>query len=166
MKRLDKFTGLPVKATPKEDFECKLLVSYLRRRQVLFFSHIAHENPSLRRRVKNAQMGVTRGVPDYIIILPNGKLCFIEMKRRKASKPVVSPAQGAWLERFNEIGVAAKACYGFDEAKDFIEELWPLSEQSSTQLELPFVQRMRPGAAFGARANKLEHLLAPESTNE
>lgn len=145
MKKRDIFTGKSL-TPPKEDFECKLLVSYLKQRSVTFYTHIANESPSVKSRVRNAALGLTKGVPDYFIILPNGKPCFIEMKRRvtTAHRPRISDAQYAWIDRLNEVGVASKACFGFEQAKQFIEELWPVSEQSATQLEFAFADRLRP----------------------
>lgn len=107
--------------------ECKTLVEYLDLRQrmgtVCLYTHIPSETftKSWAVKRKNKIMGVRKGFPDYVIITPqkNG-VYFIEMKRTKKSH--VSPEQSDWIELLKHNGLKAKVCYGFDDAKEFLEK--------------------------------------------
>jgi len=66
------------------------------------------------------QQGVSRGFPDYIVIV-KGKLLFIELKRVKGSR--VSPEQLEWIAALEACGVYAEVCAGWEHAKVFIEEV-------------------------------------------
>ena len=59
------------------------------------------------------------GIPDLVILLGNGKICFVELKRQKGG--VVSEEQKKWIEYLNNNGYPAKVCKGCDEAIKFIE---------------------------------------------
>ena len=59
------------------------------------------------------------GIPDLVILLGNGKICFVELKRQKGGK--VSEEQKKWIEYLNINGYPAKVCNGCDEAIEFIE---------------------------------------------
>ena len=61
------------------------------------------------------------GIPDLVILLGNGKICFVELKRQKGG--VVSEEQKKWIEYLNKNGYPAKVCKGCDEAIEFIEQL-------------------------------------------
>ena len=61
------------------------------------------------------------GIPDLVVLLGNGKICFIELKRQKGGK--VSEEQKKWIEYLNKNGYPAKVCKGCDEAIEFIEQL-------------------------------------------
>ena len=108
--------------TPTEKEECIAFVDWMDLRG-LKFSHLAQstftKSFSVMRR--NKQMGVRRGVPDYLIILPACKgLLFIEMKRTK--RGVVSPEQQDWLNELNTLdGVEAAVCKGAAEAISKVE---------------------------------------------
>lgn len=74
---------------------------------------------------KLKQAGKKKGAPDLQVHLKNIVL-FIEMKRtvqKGKSKPVVSIEQKAWIERLNNLGHPAKVCYGWQEAKEFVESV-------------------------------------------
>lgn len=109
---------------PTEYDECKTLVEYLDLRQrmgtVCLYTHIPNETftKSWAVKRKNKIMGVRKGFPDYVVIMPNG-IRMIEMKRIKGG--TVSPEQSDWIELLNHNGVKAKVCYGFNEAKKFLE---------------------------------------------
>lgn len=105
-----------------EDEECFLLVEYLEAKRIKF-AHIHNEMYTKYWSQKNRAkaLGVRPGVPDYMMIV-NGKMVFIEMKRKKKSK--VSDHQKIWLEELNKINnVYGFICYGYDEAKEVIESL-------------------------------------------
>lgn len=61
------------------------------------------------------------GIPDLVVLLGNGKICFIELKRQKGGK--VSEEQKKWIEYLNKNGYPAKVCKGCDEAIEFIKQL-------------------------------------------
>lgn len=72
---------------------------------------------------KLKQIGKKKGAPDLQVHLP-GLVIFIEMKRtiqKGKSKPVVSDEQKGWIERLNNLGHPAAVCYGWVEAKEFVE---------------------------------------------
>ena len=64
-------------------------------------------------------MGVTSGVPDYLIVTPK-EVLFIEMKR--ISGGVVSSNQKEWLVALRGAGVNCSVCKGFDEAREFLKK--------------------------------------------
>ena len=66
--------------------------------------------------------GVSAGVPDICIPVPNKKYhgLYIEMKRQKGGR--VSEKQKEWIDRLNSLGYLVVVCRGFDEAREVIEE--------------------------------------------
>ena len=107
--------------TPLEYDECKLFAVWLRARG-LTFSHIPNSTwtPSFGAMQRNKALGVDAGIPDYIVLTPNGVL-FVEMKRREGS--TVSARQKEWIEHINETpGAQAEVCYGYQEAIEFVEK--------------------------------------------
>ena len=60
------------------------------------------------------------GIPDLVVLLGNGKICFIELKRQKGGK--VSEEQKKWIDYLNKNGYPAKVCNGCDEAIEFIKK--------------------------------------------
>lgn len=66
-------------------------------------------------------MGVKRGVPDVFLDVPRGGFhgLRIEMKRRHGGK--VSEDQTDWIDWYNSNGYRAVVCYGWDEAREEIE---------------------------------------------
>lgn len=107
---------------PTEAEECKILVAYLRVRN-LTFTHIANETGYGRHAklmgIRNKQMGVSKGFPDYLVIV-GGRLIAIEMKRVKGS--TVSQEQKEWIEELNKAGIVAKICRGADDAIKFVQQ--------------------------------------------
>lgn len=104
-----------------EDQEQQLLVQYC---DVKGFKRFRVPNEtftkSWNQKRKNKMLGVSAGVPDLFVIV-NGQLCAIEMKRKKKSS--TSQAQKEWITALNDAGIPARVCKGFEEAKDFIEEI-------------------------------------------
>lgn len=49
------------------------------------------------------------GVPDRIILMPGGRVMFVETKRPKDSK--VSKLQKWWLEKLQSLGFTARVCF-------------------------------------------------------
>ena len=61
-----------------------------------------------------------RGVPDRIIIKPDGKVGFLELKST-GKKP--TKLQQHWLDKLNALGVKADSADSKAKVKTFIEEL-------------------------------------------
>lgn len=117
---------------PTEKEEARTLVAYLRIKG-LKFTHIGNEtghSPEAKRRaISLKQQGTSRGFPDYMIIV-NGSLLFIELKRLKGSS--TSPEQHAWVAALNEVNnVEAHICRGADEAIKIIERYLPKKAKDS-----------------------------------
>lgn len=110
---------------PSEDHESVAFVGWL---ELLIasgaqikFSHLPLETPCTPIQAKRLQrMGVRRGVPDYLLII-NGRLVFIELKRLTGG--VVSGPQKSWLAAFELAGVQAFVCNGAREAKAVVLNL-------------------------------------------
>lgn len=110
---------------PSEDHESVAFVGWL---ELLIasgaqikFSHLPLETPCTPIQAKRLQrMGVRRGVPDYLLII-NGRLVFIELKRVVGG--VVSAPQQAWLEALQSSGVQAFVCNGAREARAVVSNL-------------------------------------------
>lgn len=119
---------LPV---PTEYQECLWLVEYLdilvMQGKVRMYSHIPNSTftKSWTVKVKNKLLGVSPGVPDYLILMKDS-LLFIEMKRTKGG--VVSPEQKAWIGAFNQMGIPAHVAKGFGEAKEILDKVSTLTE--------------------------------------
>lgn len=114
--------------TPREDDECYALADYCRLRG-LMFTHIPNETftKSWGVRLKNKRLGVAKGVPDYMVLVPRADgrlfLIFIEMKRAKGGR--TSREQVAWIDKLDSVsGAVARVCNGFDEAKQFIDDFY------------------------------------------
>jgi len=112
---------------PTEDEESCALAEYLELKKYKF-THIPNETytPSFKTKAKNKKMGVSRGVPDYMIIIDgdSGKsyLVFIELKRKKKYKK--SEEQKEWIKALNKVdNVQGYFACGADEAIEIIERI-------------------------------------------
>lgn len=110
---------LPV---PTEADEAKRLVAYLRVHGYLF-THIPNETgrsmEARRRAIRMKQQGVSRGFPDYLVVVGNW-LVFVELKRRAGSR--TTPEQMRWLAVLDLIpGVTAVVAHGAQEAIKVVE---------------------------------------------
>ena len=67
--------------------------------------------------------GCRSGIPDLMLALPNNHFAglFIEMKAQ-TKQARLSDAQKIWINRLNEAGYLAQVTYGFEEAKQLIED--------------------------------------------
>lgn len=108
---------------PLEAEEGKTFVAYLRLKGYKFF-HVPNEtgsSPEARRRAgRMKQQGVSRGVPDYFVIV-NHVLCAIELKRVRGS--TVSPEQREWLGVLSACGVKCFIARGAAEAIEAVESV-------------------------------------------
>lgn len=68
---------------------------------------------------KFKKMGTRPGFPDLELLYPNGEYngLFIELK---APNGKLSKSQKEWIDKLNNRGYKAVACYGFEEARDTI----------------------------------------------
>lgn len=111
--------------TPLEYNECIVFKHYLELLQtqgkVIKYSHIPEMHTmSHAQRAKNVAQGFHAGMPDYVIILKNGKIVWIEMKRAKGGK--VSDEQYEWQEALQSAGQVAEICYGAESAIDVVKD--------------------------------------------
>jgi len=60
------------------------------------------------------------GVPDRIIILPNGKLIFIELKTKSGR---LSALQKLQIKRLRKLKQDVRVLYGLEEVKEFLNEI-------------------------------------------
>lgn len=77
-------------------------------------------------KLKNHALGLRKGLPDLIIVIPPEKLdiasprtIFIEMKRVKGGS--VSKEQKEWIDMLNDSGIDTYVCKGADEAIKVVE---------------------------------------------
>lgn len=105
---------------PSEDQEQATFVSYLRLKGLPHF-HVPNSTytKSWSQKRKNNRLGVVPGPPDLFIVV-GGKLCAVEMKRKKGG--VISPYQKEWIDILNNAGVETVVCRGSKEAIDFIKK--------------------------------------------
>lgn len=112
--------------------EQKALVQWMTIKSLTFAS-VPNENNMSSLNKKTAMIqgakakasGKRKGFPDMLIFLP-GLVIAIEMKRaiqKGKAKPVASPEQKTWIENLNNLGHPAKICFGWIEAKEFIESI-------------------------------------------
>jgi len=105
-----------------EEQEQALLVQWLELKG-LVFSAIPNSTYTTSWKVKarNKAMGVRPGVPDMMIIV-GSRLVFIELKRIEGGS--LSGYQKKWINYLHECDrVIVGVCYGFDEAKQFIQNI-------------------------------------------
>lgn len=116
---------------PTEESEQVALVQWLRLKKIPH-AHIPNEGKmAIQYMKKQKAQGLSKGFPDLIVFAPS-KILFVEMKRRaietktgkmSISHTKVSGEQKDWIDTINCYDYAiAKVCYGFNEAKEFIEE--------------------------------------------
>ena len=74
-------------------------------------------HPSTGRRLK--QEGVRPGVPDIYLDIARGTWHGLRIEL-KVKGGRLSPAQGAWLDKYTEYGYRAVCCYGWEAAKEEI----------------------------------------------
>lgn len=101
--------------------ECLIFSDWLRLKG-LKFSHVPNSTftKSWNQKIKNKRIGVSSGVPDYMVCTKKG-LLFIEMKKKKGA--YLTENQKQWIYSLNKInGVQAFVAKGADEAILFVEK--------------------------------------------
>lgn len=107
------------------DIQCSV-VEYLELLQaqgkILLFTAIPNSTytTSWQVKVKNRRLGVRPGLSDLVVVTHDSVL-FIELKREK--KGVVSAEQKEWLRVLQDKKVTSVVCKGFDNAKEFIDQV-------------------------------------------
>ena len=98
--------------------ECKLFKQWLDYQNMKYTHIVGEGNFPVQYHMKLQRVGFHKGVPDYMILVPNG-ICFVEMKRKRGGR--IYPEQKEWVEALNKIeGVEAAICKGADEAIAFV----------------------------------------------
>ena len=117
--------------------EQEKLIRWLRFKRIFHWANVQENQGSFLNRkvamiqaVKAKKMGKMRGLPDVTVMLPD-KMLFIEMKRapkilmsgKKSTAGInVSDHQKEFIKRLAGFDYcAAKICFGFNEAQDFIQ---------------------------------------------
>lgn len=108
---------------PTEDYEQTCFVQWLEQHEYKFS---AIPNSTFTRsyavKAKNTRTGLRAGLPDMLVVLKRGALCWIELKRAKPGRSQVSAEQRVWQEVLNKAGTPAFICYGFTQAVEKILE--------------------------------------------
>jgi hypothetical protein len=106
---------------PSEDAEQAMLVQYLEMRGLKFTAIPNHTyNPHRSQQQHNRKVGLRKGFPDIVVVVPGVALLCIEMKRQKGS--ATSPEQKAWVAALNSCpGVEATIAKGCLAAIAFVE---------------------------------------------
>lgn len=85
-------------------------------------THIVNEQPNQKRAIAEKKMGKSKGFPDYLIFLPNGKNVAVELKRFD-KKAYASPEQKEWLARLARHGFNCAICHGASQAIEYVQSL-------------------------------------------
>lgn len=98
--------------------------------------------------MKLKEEGVKAGVPDIFLPVPRGGKhgLYIELKRRKYGR--VSPEQLRWIEALMHEEYVCAVCYGWEMARDVIEEY--LRGEDDDKTGIPSGKSGQPDAAPGA----------------
>lgn len=86
---------------------------------------VVHHSPNEGKRTKFEQyllklLHVMSGFPDLVILADERRIFFVELKTLKNKS--ISPTQKWWIDTLVRFGFDAKVCFGFDEAKEFIDK--------------------------------------------
>jgi len=110
------------KIVPSEQVEAEALASWLRL-QRFDFTHIPNETGSSdeakRRAIRMKRAGTSRGFPDYLIFA-RGYNIAIELKKLDGT---ASKEQKEWLAVLARYGFHSAVCHGWQEAKQFVQEV-------------------------------------------
>ena len=60
------------------------------------------------------------GIPDRLVLLPGGRVFFIELKRPGG---VIAPLQVQWAQVLTGLGFSARICIGKDDLEAFYHEV-------------------------------------------
>ena len=107
---------------PSEDKEQEVFINWFRLtyKNFLIFSVPNGGNRNIYEAGKLKRTGVTAGIPDLIILMPNKGIVFLEMKKQKGG--VVSKVQKIIFSLIENLGFTVLIGYGFLDAKDKVEQ--------------------------------------------
>ena len=60
------------------------------------------------------------GVPDRVVVLPDGRVIFVELKTTTGKLSAIQTRQ---IVRLEQLGCEVRVLYGVEEVKDFLERL-------------------------------------------
>lgn len=111
-----------IKKYPLEDDEQIAFVNWfkLKYKDYLIFSI---PNGGSRNKIEASKLkktGLTPGIPDLAILMPNKEILFLEMKRQKGG--ILSPAQKTIIKIIEKLGFTVLIGYGFLDAKSKFED--------------------------------------------
>jgi hypothetical protein len=112
-----------------EHDECVALHDWLTLKKIKH-AHIPNETftTSWSQKARNRQVGVSKGFPDYCVVVGD-RVLFIEMKKAPGKRggnsgSTTSAEQIEWLQALDRcVGVSACVCRGFEEARRVIESI-------------------------------------------
>jgi len=76
----------------------------------------------LRRRGALSMKLVSPGVPDRLVILPGGRIVFVELKQEQGT---LSPLQLWQIDRLQSFGADVRVLWGKSQVQAFVEEVLP-----------------------------------------
>lgn len=105
-----------------EQQEQGLLVGWLKMKRIKHYHCPNGGTRYIREAVMLKKQGVSAGVPDICLPIPNKKYhgLYVEMKRKQGG--VVSLDQKNWIDYLNSQSYLAVVCKGFEAARSVIEE--------------------------------------------
>jgi hypothetical protein len=65
--------------------------------------------------------GLVCGLPDRVVILPGGRIVFVELKTLSGR---LSKIQKLRIEELKTTGIEVRVLYGWEDAQDFISEVF------------------------------------------
>lgn len=111
-----------IKKYPLEDDEQIAFINWFKSeyKDYLIFSI---PNGGSRNKIEASKLkktGLTAGIPDMAILMPNKEILFLEMKRQKGGN--LSPVQKAIIKLIDKLGFTVLVGYGFLDAKSKFED--------------------------------------------
>jgi hypothetical protein len=114
---------------PKESWEQARFVNWLERQKeagrIKLFSHVANERRGSAARLAAWKLGTRKGVPDVVIVLPDGQCVWVEMKRVRNS--VTTKEQREWVTALTPHACVA---IGSDQAIRFVSKYFSDSQKA------------------------------------
>lgn len=104
---------------PSEHLHQVTFVNWIR---LTYKDFIIFSIPNDGKRMNGSMMvasGLTAGIPDIAILMPSGKMIFIEMKKSKGG--VLSKSQKELIPKIENLGFTVLIGYGFLDAKEKFE---------------------------------------------